>query len=196
LLILAFPSLAAGAAPNYLWLEADHFVGVHPHGYASFDTRGRKDVPGWGINGPGVAAEWGQGGESEWNSIATPPDETDATASADVEVPAAGTYHVWVRYADWQFAAENFRVRVQQDGREQLDHEFGAAPVIDDHDEFKMYWGWVFAWDHARVELAKGSAEVSLRVDRPAEARRHVDVVLLTDDLAYAPQGREKPPFA
>ena len=27
-------------------------------------------APGWGMNGPGVSAEWSQGGESEWNSAA------------------------------------------------------------------------------------------------------------------------------
>ena len=50
----------------------------------------REKAPGWGINGPGVSAEWTQGGESEWNSAAASADETRASLYQDFEVPRAG----------------------------------------------------------------------------------------------------------
>ncbi len=49
----------------------------------------REKAPGWGMNGPGVSAEWSQGGESEWNSAAASADETRAELYQDVEVPRA-----------------------------------------------------------------------------------------------------------
>ena len=36
----------------------------------SYLNRSREKAPGWGINGPGVSAEWTQGGESGFLSIA------------------------------------------------------------------------------------------------------------------------------
>jgi hypothetical protein len=59
-----------------------------------------------------------------------------------------------------------------------------------------MYWGWAFAWDGADAQLEKGPARISIEIDKPAEARRHVDCVVLTNDRAYVPSGRRKPDFA
>jgi len=73
-------------------------------------------APGWGINGPGVSAEWTQGGESEWNSAAASADETQAEIYQDIEIPVAGDYRFWVRYADWGAASENFVLEVMQNG--------------------------------------------------------------------------------
>lgn len=156
----------------------------------------RAKAPGWGINGPGVSAEWTQGGESEWNSAAASHDETQGAISQEVEVPQAGGYKVWVRYADWRDKTENFTVRVAQQGREVLRHEFGAKPLVDPHDETGMYWGWAFAWDNGSAMLAKGSARISIEIEKAAEARRHVDCVLVTNDPAFVPEGRRKPLFA
>jgi hypothetical protein len=46
------------------------------------------------------------------------------------------------------------------------------------------------------VPLAKGPARLFIEIEKPSEARRHVDCVLLTNDLAYVPEGRHKPDFA
>jgi hypothetical protein len=156
----------------------------------------KAKAPGWGINGPGVAAEWSQGGESEWNSAAASVDETNASIYQDLEVPRGGDYKVWVRYADWVNKTENFVITVTQAGREVFRHEFGAKDVIDVHDETAMYWGWAFAWDGAPATLQKGPARLSINIEKAAEARRHVDCVLLTNDLGFVPQGRRKPDFA
>ncbi|HYV25145.1 MAG TPA: hypothetical protein VE969_07890 [Pyrinomonadaceae bacterium] len=153
-------------------------------------------TPGWCISGPGVSAEWSQGGESEWNSVAASFDETHATMWQDIEVPRAGEYKVWVRYADFANKTENFVVRGTQQGREVFSHEFGAKDVIDPHDETSMYWGWVFAWDAASANLAKGPARVSIEIAKSAQARRQVDCFLLTSDLSFVPSGRRKPDFS
>ena len=162
----------------------------------SYLNLSREKAPGWGINGPGVSAEWTQGGESEWNSAAASVDETRATIYQDLEVPRAGRYALWVRYADWANKTENFTVTIAQNGAEVFRHEFGAKDVIDPHDEVSMYWGWAFTWDSAAAALQKGPARVSIVIDKAAGARRHVDCFLLTNDLQFKPNGRAKPDFA
>ncbi|HEV8589613.1 MAG TPA: hypothetical protein VGQ72_12110, partial [Pyrinomonadaceae bacterium] len=152
--------------------------------------------PGWGINGPGVSAEWAQGGESEWNSVNASADETRATIWQDIEIPRAGDYRVWVRYADWANKNEDFTVRITQADREVFKHEFGAREIIDSHDEIKMYWQWAFAWDGAPATLAKGPARVSIEIQKAAQAPRQVDCFVITNDAGYVPRGRQKPDFA
>jgi hypothetical protein len=148
------------------------------------------------MNGPGVSAEWSQGGESEWNSAAASADETAGKIYQDLEIPRAGHYKIWVRYADWAKKTEAFVIRITQGEREPLRHEFGTNDIIDAHDEVSMYWGWAFAWDGAGVNLAKGPARISIEIEKPADARRHVDCIVLTNDLAYVPNGRQKPDFS
>ncbi|HEX8685430.1 MAG TPA: hypothetical protein VF654_02985, partial [Pyrinomonadaceae bacterium] len=41
-----------------------------------------------------------------------------------------------------------------------------------------------------------GPALLSVEVEKAAQAHRHVDCVLLTDDEGFRPEGRQKPPFA
>jgi hypothetical protein len=187
---------------EYLWYEAENMRGFstnerhEPVLNPSWMNPLREKAPGWGINGPGVSAEWSQGGESEWNSAAASADETRAAIYQDMEVPRAGQYKVWVRYADWMRRTENFTVRITQEGREVFRQEFGARDLIDAHDEVGMYWGWAFLWDGASTTLSKGAARFSIEVEKAAEARRHVDCFLVTNDSSFVPQGRAKPDFA
>jgi hypothetical protein len=162
----------------------------------SYLNLSRDKAPGWGINGPGVSAEWTQGGESEWNSAAASADETRATIYQDFEVPRAGQYSLWIRYADWANKTENFIVTIAQDGNEVFRHEFGAKDIVDPHDEVSLYWGWAFTWDTAAATLKKGAARLSIQIDKAAAARRHVDCFVLTNDVAFRPSGRAKPDFA
>jgi len=188
--------------PEYLWYEAENMRGFatgklgEPLLNPSYLNLRKDKAPGWGINGPGVSAEWTQGGESEWNSAAASADETNAAIYQDLEIPREGKYTFWVRYADWANKSENFVVRIVQNGTQVLEHEFGAKDIIDPHDEVSMYWGWSFAWANASADLKKGSTRVSIEVVKAAEARRHVDCFVLTNDLAYKPIGRMKPDFA
>jgi len=187
---------------EYLWYEAENMRGFatqrngEPILNPSWMNQPRAKTPGWGMNGPGVSAEWSQGGESEWNSAAASADETRATIYQDIEVPRGGDYRIWVRYADWANKDENFTIRITQMDREVFRHEFGTKAVIDAHDEVSMYWGWAFAWDSGTGPLSKGAARLSLEVEKATAARRHVDCVLVTNDLQFAPKGRQKPDFA
>src|SRR5947209_6031435 len=188
---------------EYLWYEAENMQGVsgeapnEPRANPSWMELTRAQAPGFALNGPGVSAEWSQGGESEWDSVAAAADETHAVIYQDIEVPRDGEYRVWARYADWANRTENFVVRITQQGSEVSRREFGARDRVDPHDEFEMYWGWAFTWDGSpAVSLKKGAARLSVEVEKSAEARRHVDCVLVTNDLGFEPEGRRKPPFA
>jgi hypothetical protein len=188
---------------EYLWYEAENMAGVtpdarnEPRTNPSWQELSREQAPGWGMSGPGVSAEWSQGGESEWNSVAAAPDETRAALTQEIEIPRDGEYNLWVRYADWAGKTEHFVARVTQNNREVMRGVFGARDVVDPHDETSMYWGWSFAWDSVAVPgLKKGSARISVEIEKAAQARRQVDCVLLTNDLLYKPEGRRKPPFA
>ncbi|HEY9281856.1 MAG TPA: DUF4350 domain-containing protein [Pyrinomonadaceae bacterium] len=190
-------------AHEYLWFEAENMRGFatdkrnEPVVNPSWLDQPREKAPGWGMNGPGVSAEWSQGGESEWNSAAASADETRAALQHDAEVPRAGAYRIWVRYADWAGRDEAFTVRVTQQGREVLRHEFGARDLIDRQDEVSAYWGWAFTWASTpEVALGKGPARFSVEVERAAAARRHVDCLLVTNDPGFVPEGRRKPEFA
>jgi hypothetical protein len=197
------PSPTASRHFEYLWYEAENMSGIsvdargEPRTNPSWMELTRAQVPGFAMSGPGVSAEWSQGGESEWDSVAAAADETRAAIYQEIEVPRDGQYRVWARYADWAGKTENFVVRITQGGGEVFRREFGARDVVDPHDEFEMYWGWAFAWDGSpAVSLRKGAARLSVEVERAAEARRHVDCVLVTNDLDFKPEGRRKPPFA
>jgi len=202
LLALWASSYSQSKSPEYLWYEAENMRGFttakmgEPMLNPSYLNLGRDKAPGWGMNGPGVSAEWTQGGESEWNSAAASADETNASIYQDLEVPREGKYALWIRYADWANKSENFVVRIAQNGQQVFEREFGAKDVIDPHDEISMYWGWAFAWDSAAVDLKKGPTRVSINITKRAEARRHVDCFLLTNDLSFRPHDRQKPDFA
>jgi hypothetical protein len=100
-----------------------------------------------------------------------------------------------VRYVDHRGLAEPFRVQLVQ-ASQAWQHEFGTQDVVPRGDEYALYWGFSFAWASAPCTLQKGPARLELLIDRPGEAWRQVDAILLTDDLDYVPYGREKPPFA
>src|SRR2546430_7182655 len=106
---------------EYLWYETENMRGItetsrhEPLLNPSYLELPAAKAPGWSISGPGVSAEWSQGGESEWNSVAAAADETRGTIWQDFQVPRGGSYRIWVRYADWASKTENFVVRVSQD---------------------------------------------------------------------------------
>ncbi len=199
---------------EYLWYEAENMRGItqtarhEPQLNPSYLEIPAAKAPGWSISGPGVSAEWSQGGESEWNSVAASADETHATIWQDVQIPRAGEYKLWVRYADWAGKSENFDVRVTQGTvsnsfttsvstpDEYFVGEFGTRDLVDPHDEMNMYWGWAFVWAGEKVTLKKGEARVSINITRQAQARRQVDCFLITNDLSFVPDGRRKPDFA
>src|SRR5438552_2282075 len=94
-------------------VEAE-LMGPLSGGNFSFQQPDKTTKGSWSLAGPGVAAEWTQGGESEFLSIAARADEpAGTTVGRDVEVPAAGKYTCWVRYADYRKKKEEFGLRIK-----------------------------------------------------------------------------------
>jgi hypothetical protein len=197
LAVLALPlAVTAGAAappPVYLWHEPEWFDGVR--GTFAYWTGTAKPTGAWGVAGPGISPEWTQGGESEWNSLGAPAEETRAECHRDLVIPRAGRYRVWVRYVDHRKKKTPFTVAVEQAGKIASSAELGTRPVVPANDEYQLYWGFSFGWGSFDSTLARGPARLKLLIDKKGEAWRQVDCVLVTDDLKYTPVGREKPPF-
>jgi hypothetical protein len=197
LVLLVFASITARAAekpPVYLWLEPEWFDGVK--GNFGYWTGEAKPTGAWGIAGPGISAEWTQGGESEWNSMGAPATETKATCGRELVIPRAGKYRVWVRFVDHRKKTEPFTVKITQAGKAGASAELGTRPVVPENDEYQLYWGFSFGWGSFEGELAEGKARIDVAIDKAGEAWRQVDAILITDDLKHTPVGREKPPFA
>src|SRR5262249_21321220 len=143
--IIAVPlPAAAEPAPVYLWHEPEWFEGVQ--GSFAYWTGTAKPAGRWGIAGPGISAEWTQGGESDWNSIGAPASETKAECHRDLIVPRAGKYRVWVRYVDHRKKKSPFKVVLQSGGKTLASHELGTAAVVPVNDEYQLYWGFSFGW--------------------------------------------------
>ena len=181
--------------PHHIWIEAE-LLGPLKGANFSYQKAEATQPGSWAIAGPDVANSWTQGGESDWQHIAARADEAgEVVAGRDVEIPGAGTYTLWVRYADYRQREEKFGVRVTQKGRRTA-HLFGVAPRVDELDPMKLYWEWSFAWDAKPLPLEAGPARVEVFTTGPTQARRVVDCLCLTTDHSYRPRGREKPDFA
>jgi hypothetical protein len=193
--VVVFGSVAAGQlkeAPQTVWIEAESLGPLHGANF-SYQPVEQTTKGSWSIAGPGVAPEWTQGGESEFMSIGARADEAaDVTAGKDVEVPVAGTYTLWVRYADYRKKEEKFGVRVTQGGKA-AEFVFGVKPIIDDLDPLSLIWDWSFGWDSVKVPLEKGAARIEVYTTGPTDARRQIDCLCLTTDENYKPTGRQKP---
>src|SRR5579872_5394981 len=165
-------ALGVGGAPGLphtVWMEAETFAPLKGANY-SYLPESQETKGSWSIAGPDAAAAWTQGGESGFMSIAARADEPGQVAiTHDIEMPAAGTYTLWVRYADYRNREEAFGVRVKQD-RKTFAHVFGRAAIVDELDPMKLYWGWAFAWDSATVTLNKGPARIEIYTTGPTGA--------------------------
>lgn len=190
-LVLLFATVAA--AHESLWIEAEHFDGIRGYCWPMGPEAIKKTDGHWGLSGPGWAAEWNQGGESGFLSIATGAADDKATVSKTVELPVAGKYFVWVRYGDWREKTERFQVRIEQEGAPAWMGRYGEKPAIDEDNEAKLYWGWAFVWDSAAAELKKGNARISLVSTTKDPEPRQIDAIVLTTDPDYRPRIKERP---
>src|SRR3954463_3323529 len=92
---------ACAAEPHSIVMEAESFGPLKGSNF-SFQAPEKTTKGSWSLAGPGVAAEWAQGGESEFMSIAARADEAEGvTVVREIEVPADGSYRLWVRYCDY-----------------------------------------------------------------------------------------------
>jgi hypothetical protein len=195
--ILAVCVPAAIAAPpeppESLWVEAESLDGIRGYCWPMGRPEMKKTTGNWGLSGPGWAAEWNMGGESGFLSIATAADDDKAVATTSIEVPADGTYAVWVRYGDWREASERFQIKLEQDGSPPSIGRYGEKPMVDEDNEMKLYWGWVFTWDKREAKLKKGPARLGLVSTTKEPVPRQVDVIVLTTDPTYRPYIKERP---
>ncbi len=187
--ILVLASLLA--AHETIWIEAEHLEGVSGYCWPA----GQKPVTDghWGISGPGWAAEWTQGGESNFMSIACGADDDKAVAGISVEVPVAGTYHVWARFRDNREASSRFQIRVNNAAGQPTLLTYGEHPVVEEDNELKLYWNWAFAWEGHDVALAAGRTRVELLSAFKEKACRQIDCIVLTTDPSYRPLIKEQP---
>jgi len=180
-------------AQESLWIEAEHLDGVRGYCWPMGKPEMKKTDGHFGLSGPGWAAEWNQGGESGFLSIATAADDDRAVASKPIEVPVAGRYFVWVRYGDWREMPERFQIQIEQPGRPAWTGTYGEKPVIDEDNEMKLYWGWAFGWAAQTAELIKGPATLKLLSTTKELQPRQIDCIVLTMDAGYRPLIKERP---
>jgi hypothetical protein len=113
-----------------------------------------------------------------------------ATASATVQVPHAGAYRLWVRYAPVGEQEYNsgfhtgsaFQLQVEQGGRTIATHEFGEAIERDERQ---------VRWESMPVELRAGTTRLMLLKNiAKSNAGEKIDLVVLTTDQNYVPDQR------
>jgi hypothetical protein len=189
LLLLSTVPLAAGET---LWIEAEHLDGIKGYCWPMGKPEMKKTAGHWALSGPGWAAEWNQGGESGFLSIATAADDDKAVATKNLDIPVDGTWHVWVRYGDWREKTERFQIKINQGGKDWVGR-YGEKPVVDEDNEAKLYWGWAFGWDSREVPLKKGPAKLSLMSTTKEPEPRQIDVIVLTTDKDYKPHIKDRP---
>ncbi len=189
------PTLALRAAGpiETVWIEAEHLQGIKGNCWPMGTPEARKTAGNWGISGPGWAAEWNQGGESGFLSIACGADDDKAEASADFEVPASGDYQVWVRYRDVREATNRFQIRLEQQASQPWVTTYGEHALFDEDNVMKLYWGWAFGWEGHPATLKKGNARLVLRSAFKESDCRQIDAIVLTTDPAYRPFVKERP---
>src|SRR5262245_4421385 len=195
----ALTSVSTAAEPvplESLSLEAEHFSGIQGYCWPMGQPDMKRTAGHWGLSGPGWAAEWNQGGESGFLSIAAGADDDRAAATKTVEIPIAGKYFVWVRYGDWREKPERFEVRLEQEGAAAWSGRFGEQGGVEEDNEAKLDWGWAFAWDRREGDLKKGPAKLTLATTTTGPEPRQIDAIVLTTDAAYRPRIKERPKSA
>jgi hypothetical protein len=191
--LLAVP---ARAADESLWIEAEHLQGISGFCWPMGKPEMKKTAGHWGLSGPGWAAEWCQGGESGFLSIATGADDDKAVVSKTIEVPKAGKYFVWVRYGDWREVPDRFQVQIEQPGKAAWTGKYGERAAVEEDNEMKLYFGWAFGWGMQPAELAAGTATLKLLSTTKEAQPRQIDVIVLTTDATYRPLTKERPKSA
>jgi hypothetical protein len=184
---------AAAFAQESLWIEAEHLTGVHGYCWPMGKPEMKKTAGHWALSGPGWAAEWTQGGESGFLSIATGADDDKAVATKPIEIPLAGKYYVWVRYGDWRETPERFQVQLDQPNSPGKPLMYGEQAVIEEDNELKLYWNWAFGWAKQEVNLTKGPATLKLLSTTKESQPRQIDVIVLTTDAKYRPTIKDRP---
>ena len=131
------------------------------------------------------------------NRLRADASDEPATGRTEFEVPAAGTYHLWVRFESAYGFDSLFTIEIQQDGKTRVAAELGGKEQCK-YFLFRRGWQVQGPWHHhnadwvyqkTAVALDAGPAMLLLkkgRNGRPA-GLRVLDFFYLTDDLALEP---------
>ena len=176
-----------------VWIEAEHLNGVRGYCWPTGKPEMRQTDGHWAVSGPGWAAEWIQGGESGFMSIACGAGDAKAIASTTVDVPVAGKYRVWVRFRENRGVTNRFNVRLTAKGGQPILMAYGTKPNVEEDNEMKLYWDWAFAWEGHDAELPAGPATLELLSAFAEKECRQIDCLVLTTDLGYRPLTKERP---
>jgi len=192
-IILVLVTATMCDAAESLWLEAEHFTGIRGHCWPMGPAEMKRTDGHWALSGPGWAAEWSQGGESGFLSIATGAGDDRAVVTRKVEIPVDGQYSIWVRYGDWREKTERFQVEIEQAERPRWTGHYGERTLLEEDNVMKLYWGWGFVWSRQSTRLQKGTATISLLSTTKEPEPRQIDVIVLTTDEQYHPWIKEQP---
>jgi len=137
--------------------------------------------------------------------LGAPEDGAETTATLAVQVAEPGRYLVLVRYEATHRFQTQFRVKIEQAGRVRMDRLYGATDNVKiwpfgERLKTHVAWSWgavenvVWEGHDAAADLDRGLAKITLVAGpQPApQARRHVDLVMLTRDEAQVRQRIEK----
>ena len=189
------------ATPAYVFAEAEEFK----------VESGDWEAKPWGTNY--YAATFANSFLSRQSYLGAPEQGVHAEAAAEVEIPSDGEYLVCVRYEAAFGFETRFGLRIEQGGKEVFSRLYGAMdnPKLWAFRErvkpqVRWYWGPVenIVWEGvasgekpekeepkpeelaALAKLTKGKARLVLTKDpQPGPAaRRNVDVIMLTTDMA------------
>lgn len=166
------------------------------------------DKPGWQARTWGenyYAATFANTFLSRKAFLGAPEDCEETAATVNVQVPQPGRYLVLVRYeAAYRFETQ-FRVKVEQAGRVRMDRLYGARDnlkvwAFGKRLQKEVAWPWGAAenvvWEghDAYAALEPGTAKITLVAgNQPGpQARRNVDLVMLTRDEAQVRERIEK----
>ncbi len=118
------------------------------------------------------------------------------TASVTLQIPAAGRCRIWVRYLDMVNYRNNsaFLLVGTQNGKQVARKEFDSTETSPrSTPEGVKKWGDGFArwiWDFVEFDTAAGELQVTVEKVHLTSVHgctRTLDLLLLTDDLAYEP---------
>lgn len=164
------------------------------------------DSPGWQAKPWGTnyyAATFANCFLSRKAYLGAPEQAENSVATIEVDVPEAGKYKVLVRYeAVYRFETQ-FKLAIEQQGQKKFNQLFGARDnlkVWAFRQGLKKEVGWPWGavenvvWEGYEADLVAGRAKLSLIADKQTgdAARRNVDLVYLTCDLAGVQQRIEK----
>ena len=182
------PSVPAAVQAESIWLEAEHLEGIRGYCWPAGRPAMKKTDGHWGLSGPGWAAEWTQGGESGFLSIACGADDDKAVASTNRRysrkgrIPRLGPLPRESRYDQPLSRTANAQGRRDRNA----DLRPKAQHRRRQRDEALLELG--IRLGRARCRIAsRSTSNLELASGFKEKECRQIDCLVLTTDLNYQP---------